>query len=121
MKFVESTTKRQQQNGTVMLEDVNNPGRYFALTKSGKVYKVSKIRVKTVTQTSDGNTKVSTRVQTKYNCINHVKNGERSNINSIVNQIERARNFSDKNSNLIMSKTEKINDNTIVITSPLVS
>ena len=120
MRFLDSTTNRQRANGTIMLEDVINPGIYYALTKSGKVYKVSKTRVKTISKSADGNTNVSTRTKTKYNCINHVKNGARSNINSIINQMERAKSFSEKNNNVSLSNTTQIDNNTIIVTTPFV-
>lgn len=70
-RFIEITTPRQIENGTIMFMDSENPGIYYSACKNGNVNRIIKTCEQTITNQENNTTLTDTRLRTVYNRVNY--------------------------------------------------
>ena len=119
-RFIEVTSDKQFQNGTVMFMDTFNPGIYYTACKSGTVNRVVVKNKMTITRNRfKAPTVTSARVERKYTCINYRQpnNGKFVKLNKLNDQLNRIQESS-KEYNANHNFTTETRNNMTIITTP---
>ena len=119
-RFIEISTPRQMQNGTVMFSDTQNPGVYYAAHRNGNINRIVKTRVTTHINANNSTSPYSvTKNMTKYTRINHRQknNGSFIPLHRLNDQLQRIQNSANNYTNDIISTSTDMNNN-IIVTIP---
>lgn len=120
-RFIETSTPRQIQNGTMMFMDTQNPGVYYSANRSGTVNRIIKTNEKIVTTTPNNTTITTNRSKTRYNCVNYRKPyGNFVMLHRLNDQLRRiqqvAENYDGSNITGVYHVDNQTNNQTIVVT-----
>ena len=90
-RFIEISSARQLNNGTMMFMDTQNPGVYYAANRNGNINRVIKTNEKVVTTDNNNTTTTINRPRTRYSCINYRRpnNGEFVKLHRFNDQLRR--------------------------------
>lgn len=119
-RFIEISTTRQMENGTVMFSDTLNPGVYYTTHRNGNINRIVKTKVTTHVNTNNSEVPYTvTKNMTKYTRINHRQknNGPFVPLYRLNDQLQRIQSSANNyNNNIISTKTDM--NNNIIITIP---
>ena len=119
-RFIEISTTRQMENGTVMFSDTLNPGVYYTTHRNGNINRIVKTKVTTHVNTNNSEVPYTvTKNMTKYTRINHRQknNGPFVPLYRLNDQLQRIQSSANNYNNNIISTTTDMNNN-IIITIP---
>ena len=90
-RFIETSSARQLNNGTMMFMDIQNPGVYYSANRNGVINRIIKTNEKVVTTANDNTTTTINRSKTRYSCINYRRpnNGEFVKLHRFNDQLRR--------------------------------
>ena len=118
-RFIETTTPRQFQNGTIMFMDVQNPGIYYSANRNGNVNRIIKTNEQTISTSDNMTTQTNTRKVTRYTRVNYrqPQNGSFVPLHRLNDQLRRiqqvAQSYDASNST---TGCYRSNEQTIVVT-----
>lgn len=118
-RFIETTTPRQFQNGTIMFMDVQNPGIYYSANRNGNVNRIIKTNEQTISTSDNMTTQTNTRKVTRYTRVNYrqPQNGSFIPLHRLNDQLRRiqhvAQSYDASNST---TGCYRSNEQTIVVT-----
>ena len=119
-RFIEISTTRQMENGTVMFSDTLNPGVYYTTHRNGNINRIVKTKVTTHVNTNNSEAPYTiTKNMTKYTRINHRQknNGPFVPLYRLNDQLQRIQSSANNYNNNIVSTVTDMNNN-IIITIP---
>ena len=117
-RFIETSTARQLDNGTLMFMDTLNPGVYYSANRNGKVNRIVKTNEKVITTTKNSTTITTNRARTRYSCINYRKpnNGNFIRLHRFNDQLRRIQQIAENYNGSCTTGIYQVNNQTIVVT-----
>jgi len=70
-RFIETTTPRQFDNGTIMFMDIQNPGVYYSANRNGNVNRIIKTNEQTILTSEHMTTQTISRKVTRHTRVNY--------------------------------------------------
>ena len=117
-RFVENSTPRQIQNGTMMFMDSYNPGVYYSVNRNGNVNRIIKTTEQTISTGDNQTTLTNTRKLTKYTKINYrnSKNGSYVPLHRLNDQLRRIQNVAQNYDSSEITSVFSNDTHTIIVT-----
>ena len=117
-RFIETSTPRQIQNGTMMFMDTQNPGVYYSANRNGNVNRIIKTTEQTISTGANTTTVTDTRQRTRYNRINyrHSSNGQFVPLHRLNDQLRRIQQVAQNYDRSEITSVFSSDDNTIIVT-----
>lgn len=117
-RFIETSTVRQINNGTMMFMDTQNPGVYYSANRNGTINRIIKTNEKIVTSSNNNTTTTTTRNRSKYTCVNYRKpnNGSFIKLHRINDQLRRIQQVAQNYNSSGITNTYQVNNQTFVVT-----
>jgi hypothetical protein len=118
-RFIETSTPRQIENGTVMFMDTKNPGVYYTANRNGNINRVIKTTERNITIGKNTTTTTTTKNCTRYTRVNyrHGYNGDFEPIYRLNDQLRRIQEVAD-NVGPATAFSIQENDNTKTLITP---
>tara|TARA_B100000212_G_scaffold342527_1_gene330273 strand:- start:2394 stop:2780 length:387 start_codon:yes stop_codon:yes gene_type:complete len=117
-RFIETSTPRQIQNGTMMFMDSHNPGVYYSASRNGNVNRIIKTTEQTISTGDNETTMTNTRKRTRYNRVNYRQpnNGSFVPLHRLNDQLRRIQHVAEDYDSSEITAVYTNNTNTIVVT-----
>ena len=117
-RFIEISTARQLNNGTMMFMDTQNPGVYYSANRNGSLNRIIKTNEKVVTTNNNNTTTTINRPRTRYNCINYRRpnNGEFVRLHRFNDQLRRIQQVAENYNGNNITGVYYTDNQTIVVT-----
>lgn len=117
-RFIETSTPRQIQNGTMMFMDTQNPGVYYSANRNGNVNRIIKTTEQTISTGANTTTITDTRQRTRYNRINYRQpsNGQFVPLHRLNDQLRRIQQVAQNYDSSEITSVFSSDDNTIIVT-----
>ena len=117
-RFIETSTPRQIQNGTMMFMDSHNPGVYYSANRNGNVNRIIKTTEKTISTGDHQTTMTNTRKRTRYTRVNYrqPRNGSFVPLHRLNDQLRRIQQVAQDYDSSEITSVFTNDTNTIVVT-----
>ena len=117
-RFIETSTPRQIQNGTMMFMDTQNPGIYYSANRNGNVNRIIKTTEQTISTGANTTTVTDTRQRTRYNRINYRQSSNRQFVplHRLNDQLRRIQQVAQNYDSSEITSVFSNEDNTIIVT-----
>jgi len=117
-RFIETSSTRQLDNGTMMFMDTFNPGVYYSANRNGTINRIIKTNEKIVTTSNNDTTITTNRSRTRYNCINYRRpnNGEFVKLHRFNDQLRRIQQVAENYDSSEITNVYTNGENTILVT-----
>ena len=116
-RFIENSTPRQIQNGTMMFMDSHNPGVYYSANRNGNVNRIIKTTEQTISTGQNQTTVTDTRKRTRYTKVNYRQpgNGAYVPLHRLNDQLRRIQQVAQNYDSTEITAVFTDNTNTIVV------
>ena len=117
-RFIETSTPRQIQNGTMMFMDSHNPGVYYSANRNGNVNRIIKTTEQTISTGDHQTTMTNTRKRTRYTRVNYRQpsNGSFVPLHRLNDQLRRIQQVAQDYDSSEITSVFTNDTNTIVVT-----
>lgn len=117
-RFIETSSTKQIENGTMMFMDTQNPGVYYSASRNGNVNRIIKTNEQIVSTKDNQTTLTTSRKRTRYSRINYRQpnNGSFTPLHRLNDQLRRIQQVADRYNHHVTYTYTDTQNNQILVT-----